>query len=89
MIVTMLVFVISVVLFISMVLSANAAVKAKTESCPQAQQTCHKWSMWSAVISGLACGAVLAGLVFYIFSTRTEGIEMKSMKKATSLLEED
>lgn len=54
-----------ILLFVAMVLSAMASTSAK-RSCPQDDDT-HKYSMYSALVAGLAVFFIAVSLVIYIF----------------------
>jgi hypothetical protein len=71
-----------VLLFTAMVLSAMAAQAAGKDpsNCPTGEngkpdectQECHKYSMWSALVTGLAVGAIIVIIIVYIYSSRKE-----------------
>lgn len=60
-----------VLLFTSMVISAVGASDAKKGS-KQCQEGCHKNSMWSAIISGIAVGVIVIVLIIYIYTSRKD-----------------
>ena len=58
-----------ILLFISMVLSAMAASAAQKGSSV-CKEDCHKYSMWSALVSGLAVAVIVVVLIIYIYTSR-------------------
>lgn len=56
-------------LLTSMVLSAMASYDSK-KSAAECQEKCHKWSMWSALVSGISAAVIVAVLIYYIYSSR-------------------
>lgn len=58
-----------ILLFVAMVFSAMAATAAK-KSPAECQKGCSKWSMWSALTTGLSLGVIVLILVLYIISAR-------------------
>jgi len=58
-----------VLLFVSMVFSAMASNEARKGS-KKCKEDCHKYSMWSALVSGLAVAVIVIILVIYIYTSR-------------------
>jgi len=60
-----------VLLFATMIMSAIAADKAKKDpdSC---QKDCHKYSMISAIMTGVSVGVMAIILIVYIYSSRKD-----------------
>lgn len=60
-----------VLLFATMIMSAIAADKAKKDpdSC---QKECHKYSMISAIMTGVSVGVMAIILIVYIYSSRKD-----------------
>lgn len=56
-------------LFTNMVLSALAADRAK-DSAKKCKEDCHKYSMWSAIVSGVTVFVMIVITVLYIYSSR-------------------
>jgi hypothetical protein len=55
-----------ILLFVSMVLAAMASSDAQKKNLQDAQ----KYSMWSAVVSGLSIALLIVVLIMYIYSER-------------------
>jgi NADH:ubiquinone oxidoreductase subunit 5 (subunit L)/multisubunit Na+/H+ antiporter MnhA subunit len=58
-------------LFTAMVLSSMAA-SAAGGSADDCKEDCHKYSMWSALVTGLAVGVIVVIMIVYIYSSRKE-----------------
>nr|QBK86363.1 MAG: hypothetical protein LCMAC102_01580 [Marseillevirus LCMAC102] len=58
-----------VLLFTSMVLSAMASSDA-TKGGTECEEGCRKYSMWSALVTGIAVAAIVVILIVYIYTTR-------------------
>lgn len=58
-----------ILLFASMVLSAMASNDARKGS-QQCKEDCHKYSMWSALVSGIAVAMIVVILIIYIYTSR-------------------
>ena len=58
-----------ILLFVSMVLSAMAASEASKGS-DKCKANCHKYSMWSALVSGIAVAVIVVALIIYIYTSR-------------------
>jgi len=58
-------------LFTAMVLSAMASSDANKDS-NTCKEGCHKYSMWSALVTGLAVGAIVIAMVIYVYSSRRQ-----------------
>lgn len=58
-------------LFTAMVLSAMASSDAG-KSCDDCKEGCHKYSMWSALVTGLAVGVIVIVMIVYIYSSRKQ-----------------
>lgn len=58
-------------LFTAMVLSAMASSDATkgTDSC---KKNCHKYSMWSALVTGIAVACIVVILIIYIYTSRKD-----------------
>jgi NADH:ubiquinone oxidoreductase subunit 5 (subunit L)/multisubunit Na+/H+ antiporter MnhA subunit len=69
--VTLIVFMIItiVLLFTAMVLSAMASNDAQ-KGGTDCKEGCHKYSMWSALVTGIAVATIVVVLVIYIYSSR-------------------
>lgn len=70
-----------ILLFTAMIFSAIGADKSKgvdlsksppTGATAEGQERCHKNSMYSALITGVSVAVILAILVIYIYTSRTE-----------------
>lgn len=72
-----------ILLFTSMVLSAMASADAKktTEEC---QVGCSKWSMWSAIISGLSF-AIILGIMISLVLFRQRAKPGKKGRKSAAI----
>jgi len=57
-----------ILLFVSMVLSAMASDDAKKGN----KDKSHKYSMWSAIVSGVAVFSIVISLIVYIYTSRKE-----------------
>lgn len=57
-----------ILLFISMVLSAMAAMDAK-KSAEDCKEGCHKYSMWSALVTGLSVALIVVVMAIYIYTS--------------------
>lgn len=58
-------------LFTAMVLSAMASSDAN-KGCDDCKEGCHKYSMWSALVTGLAVGVIVIIMIMYIYSSRKQ-----------------
>jgi len=58
-----------VLLFTAMVLSAMASSDAQ-KGGTTCKEGCHKYSMWSALVTGIAVAVVVVVLIIYIYSSR-------------------
>lgn len=60
-----------VLLFTAMVLSAMASSDAQKggDTC---KKGCHKYSMWSALVTGIAVAVIGIVMVYYIYSSKKE-----------------
>ena len=58
-----------ILLFVSMVLSAMASNEARKGS-QKCKEDCHKYSMWSALVSGLSVAMIVIALIIYIYTSR-------------------
>jgi ABC-type sulfate transport system permease component len=56
-----------VLLFVAMVLSSMASSAASSCTCPDGDDSAHRYSMYTAVVCGLAALAVGAALGLYIY----------------------
>lgn len=59
-----------ILLFSSMVLASMASVDAQKggESCDKGA---HKYSMWAAIVTGIATAIITVVLVVYVYTTRS------------------
>lgn len=60
-----------VLLFTTMVLSAIASDKAKKDK-KDGQKQCYKYSMWAALVTGIAVGVMAVILIVYIYSSKQD-----------------
>jgi len=58
-----------ILLFVSMVLAAMASNEAQ-KGTTKCKEGCHKYAMWSALVSGLAVALIVISLIIYIYTTR-------------------
>jgi Na+-transporting methylmalonyl-CoA/oxaloacetate decarboxylase gamma subunit len=60
-----------VLLFAVMVISAMAS-SAATDSPSECQDKCHRYSMYSALVTGLTVVVLIIALIIYIYASREE-----------------
>lgn len=65
-----------------MVVSAMASSDAK-KGCDECKENCDKYSMWSALITGIAVAVIIVVLIVYIYSSRRNIAEAVHKKVGT------
>jgi len=60
-----------ILLFIAMTLSAMAAMDAK-KSSEDCKEGCHKYSMWSAVVTGVSVVLMVVAIGIYIYASEEQ-----------------
>ena len=58
-----------ILLFVAMVFSAMAATDAK-KGADTCKKNCNKYSMWSALVTGLSVALIFVSLIIYIYVSR-------------------
>jgi len=58
-----------ILLFVSMILSSMASSDAK-KSCSDCKEGCHKYSMWSALVTGVAVAIAIVVIIIYVYTSR-------------------
>ena len=58
-----------VLLFTAMILSSMASSDAQKGGAT-CKEGCHKYSMWSALVTGIAVAVIVIILIIYIYTTR-------------------